>query len=147
MHLAGSSPRTTDTSPTSTALIHKQAHGRSSNLQDKTLQCRVEDSVPWWLGPACSFLEALVHTKLNAPLWLTLETCTFLIMVSFSVDWTLIWVVSENTLFSICVDTVVRTGLYQTHGEFLPECIKVEIDNMIRPNTMSRVSRTSNSSG
>lgn len=51
----------------------------------------------------------------------------------------------ENTLFSICVDKIVRSGLYNQYDYLFPECIKEEIQNMINPNNISRVSRTSNS--
>ncbi|KAI6189582.1 hypothetical protein M3Y97_00024000 [Aphelenchoides bicaudatus] len=53
----------------------------------------------------------------------------------------------ENTLFSICVESVVRTGLYRRFNALIPECIQEDIENSITPNILSRVSRTSNSSG
>src|SRR4051794_945714 len=46
----------------------------------------------------------------------------------------------DNTLFSICVDNIVRSGLYRQYAYLLPECINEEIEHMITPNTMSRVS-------
>jgi len=53
----------------------------------------------------------------------------------------------DNTLFSICVDNIVRSGVYRQYGYLIPECINEEIQHMITPNSMSRLSRTSNSSG
>lgn len=53
----------------------------------------------------------------------------------------------ENTLFSICVENLVSSSFYRQYKHLIPECIQEEIQHMTTPNTMSRVSRTSNSSG